>query len=122
MPAIVASWNRKGSCCAFEVEAATVNIAHVTDVAMKYRTAVLPPDAAGCAPFGSPPGPSLPREVEIPDLVVGRRAEPHPALVVHEEVAQRILRVRERIFDDLAGVGVEASDHVHVFGRVPDLD
>jgi len=33
-------------------------IAHVTDVAMKYRTAVLPPDAAGCAPFGSPPGPS----------------------------------------------------------------
>src|SRR5258707_8152777 len=79
------------------------------------------PAPAGHDPLGPSLAPSLPGEIEIPDLVVRRRAEPHPPLVVHEEVAQRILGVGERIFDDLAGVGVEAPNHVHVFGRVPDL-
>src|SRR5262245_35170392 len=113
MPAIVASWRWNARCCALAGEAGTV-IAAATDIATRYRTVVLllrrrgskSPSPALLAWRGREKrrAASMRRQIEIPVLVVGGRAEPHPSLVVHEEVAQRILGVGERIFDDLSGI------------------
>src|SRR5215813_15004941 len=62
---------------------------------------------------------SLPRHIEIAHLVVHWRAEPHAAPVVHEEVAHGVFGARVGIFHHLPGIGIEAADYVHVFGRVP---
>src|SRR5438477_1145493 len=61
------------------------------------------------------------RQVEIPDPVVRRRAEPHAAFVVAEVVAHGIFRARDRVLGHLAGLRVEPAHHVHVFRGVPDV-
>src|SRR5262245_20259026 len=61
------------------------------------------------------------RQIEISDAVVRRRAEPHAAFVVEEEVAHAVLGARQRIFGHFAGVRIEPPDDVHVLGGVPDL-
>jgi hypothetical protein len=62
--------------------------------------------------------PVLLGHVEIAHLVVHRRAEPHAALRVREEVAHRVFGARVRIFHHLAALRIEPADDVHVFGRV----
>src|SRR5215470_11689518 len=57
---------------------------------------------------------SFPREIKISHPIVRGRAEPHAALRVEEEVAHRILRMRNRIFDHLAAVRIERSEERRV--------
>src|SRR6516164_9053407 len=57
---------------------------------------------------------------EIPDLVVDRARVPHASLRIEEELAHGDLRMRERIFEDLAGLGIEPAERVLLVRRIPD--
>ena len=65
---------------------------------------------------GSPAG-----QVKVANPVVRRTAVPHAPLRVEEQFPNRIFRVRERIFGNLAGFRVQSAEHIHVIRRVPDI-
>src|SRR5262245_59055406 len=59
-------------------------------------------------------------EMKISDLVVDRARVPHAALRIEEELPHRDFRMRIRILDHLAGLGVEAAERVLLVRGVPD--
>src|SRR5262245_19302882 len=59
-------------------------------------------------------------EIEIADLVIDRARVPHAALRIDEELPHRDLRMRIRILDHLAGLGIEATERVLLVRGVPD--
>src|SRR5215470_4239674 len=59
-------------------------------------------------------------EIKITDLVVDRARVPHAALRIDEELAHGNFRMRVRILDHLAGLGIEAAERVLLVRGVPD--
>src|SRR6267378_2781914 len=59
-------------------------------------------------------------EVEVSNLVIRGRAEPHPSLRIEIEFPHRILRLREGVFGDVPGLWIEIPDHVQMFGGIPN--
>src|ERR1700686_3055373 len=51
-------------------------------------------------------------EIKVADLVVDRAGVPHASLRIEEQLPHRDFRMRVGIFDDLAGLGVQAVERV----------
>src|SRR6266513_1854907 len=57
-------------------------------------------------------------EVEVADLVIRRSGEPHPPFRIEEEFPHGIFGLREWIFEDLPGLGIETGKFSDVkFGK-----
>src|SRR5712671_7446981 len=60
-------------------------------------------------------------QVKVADLVIRRRAIPHPALGIAEEFPHGEFRVWDWILDHLPCPRVKAPNDVHVVGVIPEI-
>ena len=63
----------------------------------------------------------FPSQVKVTNLVIWRGAIPHPPLRIAEKFPQSEFRMWERILGHLPRLGIQASNHVHAVGVVPNI-
>src|SRR4029077_2018681 len=63
----------------------------------------------------------FPRQIEIPDFIVGRRPVPHSPLSIAEEFAYCWLGMRKWIIDYVPSLWIESSNQAHVVRVIPKI-